>query len=322
VETVTREDKVDFLPGGGSKNGTEANQQFAEQVRVKKQNHLQKSIPVQRLAVLNSNNAILLPETPPDNVDLPQMSSLLGGGSMSSGFGSSGGGGGYGSGNGFGGMKGNSIKPLMMFGRDLKVRSIAVVMDVSGSMTKHLAHVVKELDRVAKGSPVVLYVGCGVMPIPPKTHIDDNGIETIHSLKTKDPAKNFEIFWRRSHGQGEYQPPKNGEEETIPVPEKDVYELFAKRPQTYFIKMQGIQYAWTALVCSEVRQAEAVYWFSDFQDAVEEKQLKRVSDTLRRRHQKLFMHASEQGKSYDKVLDDLVKPTGGDLIVDPNKNKP
>ena len=319
VQTISTEDRVDFLPGGGGKAGNEASQQISEQVTVKKHNLLREHTPVQRLASLNGSNSLLIPDAPSEDAALPEMNNLLGGGG-SMGVGASGAGGGFGSGFGSGGMKGFTGNPVVMFGRDLQVRSIAVVLDVSGSMTKHLAHVVKELDRVAKGSPVVLYVGCGIMPIPPKTHIDDDAIETIRSLKTKDPAKNFEIFWRRSHGQDGYEPPKKGEPGSD-VPEQEVYDIFASRPRTYFIKSQGIQYAWTALVCNEVRHAEAVYWFSDFQDAVEAKQLKRTGDTLRRRKQKLFMHASETGNSFTQVRDDLVKPTGGDVIADPNPDK-
>ena len=43
-----------------------------------------------------------------------------------------------------------TFKPFMMFGKVLKdTRKIAVVMDVSRSMTKYLPLVTKELDKVA-----------------------------------------------------------------------------------------------------------------------------------------------------------------------------
>jgi hypothetical protein len=67
-----------------------------------------------------------------------------------------------------GGVSGITFKPLMMFGIELKdTRKIAVVMDVSRSMTKYLPIVAKELDKVARGSPLVLYFGCGLKS-PPK----------------------------------------------------------------------------------------------------------------------------------------------------------
>jgi hypothetical protein len=74
-------------------------------------------------------------------------------------------GGGFGSGTGMGGMGGMTFKPIFMFGMELKdVKKIAVVMDVSRSMTRYLPIVTKELDKVAFGSNLVLYFGCGLTP--------------------------------------------------------------------------------------------------------------------------------------------------------------
>ncbi|OAI56625.1 hypothetical protein AYO49_03880 [Verrucomicrobiaceae bacterium SCGC AG-212-N21] len=316
---VTKEQAADFLPGGGSKSGDAASEQLAQQVKMKKKNLLNKSTPMQKVVSSSMTAAISLPETPLDTIDMPEMSSLLGGGAMSGGFGSSGSGGGFGDGAGIGGMSGRTFKPIIMFGNDIKARSIAVILDVSGSMTPHLTKVIKELDRVAKGSPVVLYVGCGVVTPPKGKRIDDNAIETRRQAKDED--KNFEIFWRKSHTQrpntpaGSPPPPPKGKNDPPdPIPEEAVYAVMANRPSTYFIKAQGIQYSWVSLLVNEVRQAEALYWFSDFQDAVDEEQLASVLSNLKRRKQKLFIHASVKGRSFEQVRDQLVLPSGGAVI--------
>ena len=70
-------------------------------------------------------------------------------------------------------MKGIAFKPIRMFGRDLKAGKIAVVMDVSRSMTRYLPIVAKELDKVARHSPLILYFGCGLSTPKENADIDE-----------------------------------------------------------------------------------------------------------------------------------------------------
>jgi hypothetical protein len=318
---VTADKAVDFLPGGGSKAGQEASQTLANTLQQKKRNSLRRTTPMQKIVSTNSSAAISLPDVPPDPIDMPEMSSMMGGGAMGSGgFGSSGSGGGFGNGQGIGGMKGVTFKPIIMFGKDLKARKIAVILDVSGSMTPHLTKVVKELDRVAAGSRVMLYVGCGVATPKDGKRLDKDAIKT--SSKSKDDDKNFEVFWRKSHPPkvpaGAPPPdPKQG-----PVQEEAVYSLMHNRSETYFMKSQGIEYAWISLLARELGDADALYWFSDFQDKVDNEQLENVLRTLKRRKQKLFIHASVKGNSFERVRDALVIPTGGEVIEAEPEKKP
>ncbi|HSJ01766.1 MAG: hypothetical protein ACAI34_23495 [Verrucomicrobium sp.] len=323
VTTIVERDKaVDFLPGGGSKAGQEASQNMARQVQMKKRSLLNKSTPMTKVVSTSTNAAIALPDMPADNLDVPELSSLMGGGTMgSSGFGSSGAGGGFGDGMGMGGASGATFKPIIMFGQDLKARKIAVIMDVSGSMTPHLTKVVKELDRVASGSKVVLYVGCGVASPANGKRLDDDAMPTRTSTKVEE--RSFESFWRKSHQKqptpGMPAPPPKKKDEPDPVPEQAVYDVLANRGETYFIKSQGIEYAWISLLVREVRDADALYWFSDFQDKVDDEQLEAVLKNLKRRKQKLFIHASGEGRSFADVRDKLCIPSGGEVVKDPNK---
>ena len=95
-----------------------------------------------------------------------------------------------GNGIGTGGKSGVTFGPIMMFGKQINAKRIAVVLDVSRSMTPYLEKVVNELDRVARGSTVVLYYGCGLLR--PDGRID----ETVQRTQSKD----FERFWRRWQG--------------------------------------------------------------------------------------------------------------------------
>lgn len=311
--TALQEKQVDFLPGGGTQQGADASSALSHKIQQKKRSILKKSMPKQRLISTSLNSAVSLPDAPPDLLDVPDVSSLLGGGGKiggGGGFGRGGSGGGFGTGTGMGGTSGMTFKPLMMFGMELKdTRKIAVVMDISRSMTKYLPIVAKELDKVARGSPLVLYFGCGVKT-PPR-QLEDK------IRKVSDPRfDKFWFYWEGKHEMGmlrkEYDKLKLPDGE--PMPMEALYTQMKKRENTYFIDFNGITYTSPALMSKEVMEADTIYWFSDFQDAVDVEHVQDVMRKLRGRKQKLYMHASVRGKSFEILRDELCKPLGGEVL--------
>ena len=310
LTSTTTVKNVDFLPGGGTTQGAAASKDLAHKLEHKKRNTLIRQTPMQR--VLSTREAeIVLPDAPPALLDVPDVSAFLGGGmKMSGGFGNGGAGGGFGNGIGVGGMSGIIFKPLTMFGMELKdTRKIAVVMDVSRSMTRYLPFVARELDRIARQSVLVLYFGCGL--VTPKGDVDDR--------VRKTEGAEFAAFWQ--HWQGTASLKMTAEERrrlkfnlTTPMPLEDIYKKMANRPNTYFVDFNGIHYAWTALMSREVMEADAVYWFADFQDKVDEPQMEVVRKKLKLRKQKLFIHASTRGRFFEHVKAGLVEPLGGQVI--------
>ncbi|MEZ0275809.1 MAG: prenyltransferase/squalene oxidase repeat-containing protein, partial [Roseimicrobium sp.] len=114
VSEYSAEKKVDFLPGGGSKEGQQASQQLAQKVQNKKRSTLNKTTPMRKVVSMSSTSAIALPEVPMDSIEMPEMSSLMGGSMGSGGFGTGGAGGGFGKGTGIGGNTGFvSLPPSM-----------------------------------------------------------------------------------------------------------------------------------------------------------------------------------------------------------------
>ena len=306
INTVS-ERHVDFLPGGGTSQGEAAEKSLSETVKQKHTPWLKKN-PLQRVASSNLVSDIKLPEPPMEMISIPDISRNK---MDTMGFGTAGAGGGFGSGIGTGGKSGVTFQPIMMFGKSINARRMAVILDVSSSMTDYLDGVVKEVDRVAKGSPVVCYFGCGLMRPENGKHIDDK-IDLC-----KNPS--FERFWRVWYGPApfnstpeEIKKIKFGPKDRIPL--EEVYLPLAKRPNTYFVDFNGIVYAWTALVNDLVRNADALYWFSDFMDDVEDKEIKIVLENLKRRKQRLYIHPSIHGSSFEQVKNGLVIPTGGDVI--------
>ncbi len=115
VSTQMMQKQVDFLPGGGSQQGAQASAEMKHKVNQKKRTSLNKSVPMKKIVSTSSNSAISLPDAPPDLLDVPDVSSMIGGGSLGSGgFGKAGAGGGFGTGMGMGAMQGFvSLPPSM-----------------------------------------------------------------------------------------------------------------------------------------------------------------------------------------------------------------
>lgn len=111
------EKEVDFLPGGGTAQGAAASAEMKHQVQQKKRTTLNKAMPMKKIVSNSSTSEVSLPEAPPDLLDVPDVSSMLGagGGLMGSGgFGKAGSGGGFGTGMGIGGAAGFvSLPPSM-----------------------------------------------------------------------------------------------------------------------------------------------------------------------------------------------------------------
>jgi len=302
VNQVMIDRQVDFLPGG-SQQGQQASQALEHKIQQKKNPWLKKAVPMRKIAAVGSISDIVLPDEVPDLLDLPSSNDLL----SSSKLGGAGlGGGGFGKGMGLGAKDGMVFQPLSMFGREIKAKRLALVLDVSSSMAPFLPRVIEEVDKVAKGSVIVLYPGCGLDSPPNK------GLPGKEIYRTSGPE--FERFWRMGGMASLEEARKFKFSRSDPIPSESIYNILSKRPQTHFIHYVGIGYTWLALLSDHVRQADALYWFSDFQDHVDFQQLDIVRDNLLRRKQKLYIQPYQHGSAFDLIKSQLVDPTGGEVI--------
>ena len=134
IVTVTvREPKVDFLPGGGSKQGQDASQALAHQVQKKKRSAMNKTTPMRKVVSQNANASISLPDMPIDAVDVPDMAIPMGGMTGSAGFGNTGSGGGFGTGRGIGGQAGFTSLPPTLRSRCSAPERLAKLKENGGS---------------------------------------------------------------------------------------------------------------------------------------------------------------------------------------------
>ncbi len=296
--------QVDFLPGG-TKQGEAASQELQHKIQQKKSPWLKKS-PMRKIVSMNSISDIILPEDVPDLLDLPQSNDLLSGNKMGGSLGLGGAGGGFGKSMGLGSKGGMVFQPLSMFGREIKAKRLALILDVSGSMAPYLPRVIEEVDKVARDSIIILYAGCGLAKPPPK------GLDGEELFRTS--GSEFEKFWRMG-GMASLQDARKFKfSPAEAIPSESIFRILSRRPQTWFIHYLGTDYTWVALLSEQVRQADALYWFSDFQDHVDFQQILTVKENLLRRKQKLYIQPYQHGTSFDLVKSQLVDPSGGDVI--------
>ncbi len=208
---------------------------------------------------------------------------------------------------------GSGTGSVVMFGKELKnVRKIAVVMDVSRSMTRYLPEVVKELKKVGRDSALILYFGCWMGPI------DTRKLETVHPAGGPE----FDKFWQYWQGRMDMQQIMKDYKNLrydpkLPMPLEDVYKQVAKRKDTYFIDRDGSRTSvYSALMAKEIRDADTIYWFADFMDRIDDDMAADFFKKMRSRQRKLYIHAPHNRGTYlQKVTDTLVKPLGGEAII-------
>ena len=145
VSVQQAQKQVDFLPGGGTQQGQQASADMKHKVQNKKRSTISKSVPMRKVVSTSTNAAISLPESPPDLLDVPDVSSMMGGSMGGGGFGSGGSGGGFGSGVGMGGASGFVSLPPSMRSRCSSTERLEKLRQTGGkpecevAVTKSLA---------------------------------------------------------------------------------------------------------------------------------------------------------------------------------------
>lgn len=301
VDTHRSEPETYPMPGGGG-GGKSAEAKIAMQRRM---NEVRAPL---RVTHCGTNAEVLLPDVQGVSGFLTQASySTMGGGGIGGGEGGvNGSGRGTLSGDGIGIGRGPGSAPgiVSMFGKPLQARRLAVVLDVSGSMHRWLPTVVAEANKISGGCPIVLFYGCGIK----------EPTDGAPQRQTPEAARgrDFEEFWRRTFNRDGAPPSSNPGD---PLPSEAVFRVFDDRKDTFYFERMGVAWSWLALTSQKVREADAIYWFADFQDPVDEAQLLEVQKLLLRRKQKLYVHASGSSQpSLDAVTRMLVQPTGGEVL--------
>jgi hypothetical protein len=317
VRTVTTvpPETVDFLPGGGG-GGKGSAAKIAEKRRAVSMN-----VPKTRTVSSATNSAVSLPDLQTSMSDFSNLTSTaaMGGGigGGSGGLSGSGSGGmmGNGRGTGMGPGIGRGFVGLPLFGTKIDARRMAVVLDMSGSMYPYLPIVIKEVDKVAPGSMVILHYGCG-----------------LSDAEVRKPALEFTTDKEFDKDRIVTSLLESATAAMSKSEREALLALVKKRPKTFYVPSTNVGTTWVALTDSKLKDVDAIYWFADFADGLTKDRLEEVGQKLRSRKQKLYIHPSnpkwlEGGDplaiNVAKVENEIVKPTGGKVLkVDIKKDVP
>jgi len=300
------EKKVDFMPSGsgGAPRGVDV------EVQQKRQTMITPVKDVKRVFALNTTSDFVLPEIGADFGQMNPLASISSGG-MSGGLGGNGMGKGFGSANGVGNGLGTGMpKGIKLFGMDLNVRSIGVVLDISRSMTPHLKRVVDEVNRVAEESPVIMQFGCGLSA----KLKDDREVLILPVTAPDDGFKKFWYWYQSDKYRGAPPSERNNVEVSGPVPSPRVFSVFDKRPNTYFHEKANTTTTADAILSRPLSGVAAIYWFADFEDEIQPEAAEQLLKSLKSRNQKLYIQASKSGKHLSAARDLIAIPSGGGEI--------
>lgn len=298
---------VDFLPGGGG-----GGKGSAEKLATKKRQAVSMAAPKVRIAS-TATSSIALPDiqTSISNLSALSQNSTMGGGlgGGSDGLNGSGSGGMRGNGRGTGmgpGIGAGFVSVPMLFGNKIDAKRLAVVLDMSGSMYAFMPLVIKEVDKVAAGSTIVLHYGCGL------------GTEEGSRLRIEETAGgDFEksriyVNLKESQTVG-----------MTPDERSKLLDMVKKRAKTYFVPSETVGTTWAALMAERVKDVDAIYWFSDFADPITDERIKDVARKLKGRRQKLYIQPSNpewriagnaMAANVAKLKEEIVVPSGGKVI--------
>ncbi len=308
VRTVTTvpPETVDFLPGGGG-GGKGSAAKIAEKRRA-----VSMSVPKTRTVSSATNSAVSLPDLQTSMSDFSNLTSTaaMGGGigGGSGGLSGSGSGGmmGNGRGTGMGPGIGRGFVGLPLFGTKIDARRMAVVLDMSGSMYPYLPIVIKEVDKVAPGSMVILHYGCG-----------------LSDAEVRKPSLEFTTDKEFDKDRIVTSLLESATAAMSKSEREALLALVKKRPKTLYVPSTNVGTTWVALTDSKLKDVDAIYWFADFADGISKDRLEEVGQKLRSRKQKLYIHPSnpkwlEGGDplaiNVAKVENEIVKPTGGKVL--------
>ncbi len=304
--SVPAKEQVDFLPGGGG--GGKGNDTKSAQ----KRRAASLSAPKTRVVSLIGNAEISLPDISTSMSDFSSLSAAAPmGGGMGGGAGGingkgSGGAMGNGIGSGIGPGLGNGFVSLPLFGMKIDAKRMAVVLDMSGSMYAFLPLVIKEVDKVAPGSTVILHYGCGLSA----AEIKKPRVEATTYKEFEDDRIVTSLIGSATGAMNQKD-------------RQALLEVVRKRPKTFFVPSSGVGSTWVALTDAKLKDADAIYWFADFADELSVDRLEDVARKLKGRKQKLYIHPSnpkwlEGGNplaiNVAKVEKEMVTPTGGKVI--------
>jgi len=203
-------------------------------------------------------------------------------------------------------------RSAMIFGKKIMASRLGVILDVSGSAHPRLAGAVTEIQNGFADATLILYPGCGMVQFDGKP---DCEIRKFSSITPQELAANTGYFTTRA---------QLAKALTI-----DTFQKMTARPSvkdTLFVAWYGgvgkentgdrligqTQVAFDDLI---KRGVDAIYWFSDFNDAVDPRVADRLAAQLQSRHIVLHVH-NFSGRPVNEEVTNLAIHSGGTVNLE------
>lgn len=211
------------------------------------------------------------------------------------------------------------IRTGMIFGRKIEAARLGVILDVSGSAQPFLAGAVDEIHKGFADATLILYPGCGLVAFDGKCE------HTIRKYSTI-PAKEIDA------GAGYFTTPaylvkalRIGEFAAMTRRTTVKDTLFVswyaeKAPDGSSISIGPKLMFQTQVAFDDLlkRGVDAIYWFADFDDAVDPRVADRLSAELLNKHVRLHVH-NFAGQEINPEVAAMAAKTGGTVNIDKPK---
>jgi hypothetical protein len=199
-----------------------------------------------------------------------------------------------------------------IFGKKITASRLGVILDVSGSAQPRLAGAVTEIQNGFADATIILYPGCGMVQFDGKP---DCEIRKFSSITPQELAANTGYFTTRA--------------QLVKALTIDNFQKMTARPSvkdTLFVAWYGgvgkentgarligqTQVAFDDLI---KRGVDAIYWFSDFEDAVDPRVADRLAAQLQSRHIVLHVH-NFSGHPVNEEVANLATNSGGTVNLE------
>jgi hypothetical protein len=219
-----------------------------------------------------------------------------------------------------GGMMGRigGTRTAMIFGKKIEAARLGVILDVSGSAHPHLAGAITEIQKGFADAVLILYPGCGLTDFDGKSDHDIRKYSTIPKKEFDAGATNFttpaQLVKALKIEEFEKMTKRPSVKDTLHV------SWYAERgddgkPTGTAPKLIGrTQVAFEDLL---KRGVDTIYWFADFQDAVDPRVADRLTAQLKNKRVKLHVH-NFAGSKINTEVTAMAEKTGGTV----NTEKP
>ncbi|NJK90748.1 MAG: hypothetical protein HC904_02285 [Blastochloris sp.] len=231
----------------------------------------------------------------------------LGTAGMGSGLGTGSGSGGGASG-GVGTGKGKTIGRL--FGKQVEAQKLGVILDISMSAHDKLPAAVQEIQRSFRNMPLVMAFGCGINP----QAVDKDDSARIYRFADKKPHPEQD-----SATGGNKKGPSRTTLGMIAAAElknpevRQIMETLRSDPNAYILYSKSISVTQLAFEKLIEEGCDTIYWFADFADAVDPKEMEKLTRELKRREIKVIAH-NFSGKAVPALQTQMARETGGDTL--------